>query len=1162
MRYLILGTTRARDSHGDAVPLGGARLRALLAALALRPGRAVPVEVLVDVVWGTRPPQDAGNALQALVSRLRRALGREAISSGPGSYRLCAGPEDVDLHVFEQLTGRAGAELSAGHPGEALRLLDDALALWRGPALADLPGRDAAAARPEALRLIALERRAEAALALGRHLEVIPELRELTAEHPLHEPFRVALIRALRAAGRDADALTTYEDTRRELADRLGADPGPALRALHRELLTGSAPSPPPPATGGPTNPTGPPAPAFPVAPQPAAPTPARRGNLRDRLTSFVGREEELAQLPDELLRARLVTLTGPGGSGKTRLSEELARALHPHYPDGTWVAELAPLDHATAVPDAVLNALGARSTAVYSTTRPDRRSQDASDPTARLVEHCAHQRLLLVMDNCEHLVSAVARLSEALLAACPGVTVLATSREPLGVPGELVRPVEPLPQPTAERLLTERATAVCPGFDPGQDPAAVAEICRRLDGLPLAIELAAARLRLLTPRQIADRLDDRFRLLTVGSRTALPRQQTLRAVVDWSWELLTPAERTLLRRLSVFAGGWTLGGAEAVCAGGEIPRDRVLHLLGALVDRSLLVAEQPREVTEDGVRYRMLETISEYASDRAAEHPDERAATVRRHTTHFAWLARTADPQLRGAGQMRWMARLEAEHDNVRAALRRCLRARDEDTALRISASMMWFWTLRNYHDECADWLLQAASLAEPAGSPLSDPGTVGEGEPADDRASPGPTATREPLSCPALDPLALGPVRGDPDDPRFLPRLGSRLYLLYVMADSWPEHRWRGPRTEALVRQVIDVYDQQGPHSAALPGIIWPFVGFLLPERPDISGFAERCVRNCRQYGGRWELAMALMTHALILTDEHAGLAGAERALAEAGTLIEATGDRWAQTHLAAAQADIHAARGDYPAARACLHRALRLSGELGALHREHPFLTTRLAEVHYRAGDLAAAEALARRADREGEESRVWDARLYARCLLAVILLHRDDVAGARDCFDLARRDAGKGSPPPMFQAMVHGLSARILVAEGQPRRALADSLVAVRTAVVQECDERLVASLLEWAALACVELGRAGTAARLLGSATTLRGRLPRSVPEATDTGTVHRAAVAVLGEQGYAEAFAEGSRLDRQGATALLAHVGDTPSPTCGAATTAAEDSSR
>ncbi|MYU18775.1 LuxR family transcriptional regulator, partial [Streptomyces sp. SID8361] len=540
MRYLILGTTEARDDHGAPLPLGGPRIRALLAALAVRSARSAPapVDVLIDEVWAADPPHDAPAALQALVGRLRRAIGRDAVISSPGGYRLAtaAPQDDVDLLLFERLTNEGIRALDADDPGTAAATLRKALALWRGPALADLPDRETAAARPEALRLTALHRRIDADLALDRPTDVIPELRELVADHPLDETFHAQLIRALRAAGHSADALAAYEDVRRTLADRLGTGPGAELKELHRQLLTtdaGPAGREPHAARGGAytaeagasradghggsggteadsgvrgvfdgrdgyaarggrgtgagagSRADGREAGSHTVgmggvgmgsrtarSGSRTAVPPLPHGNLRARLTSFVGRQKEIGDILRDLDGARLVTLTGPGGSGKTRLSEEAAATVTDGYPDGVWIAELAPLDQPSAVPGAVLSAVGRRETTLLATGLESRATgADGGDPASRLVEYCADRRLLLLLDNCEHVIDAAARLTETLLAHCPGVTVLATSREPLGVPGETIRPVEPLPPAPAHQLFAERAATVRPGFDPAADP-------------------------------------------------------------------------------------------------------------------------------------------------------------------------------------------------------------------------------------------------------------------------------------------------------------------------------------------------------------------------------------------------------------------------------------------------------------------------------------------------------------------------------------------------------------------------------------------------------------------------------------------------------------------------------------------------------------------
>ncbi len=408
-------------------------------------------------------------------------------------------------------------------------------------------------------------------------------------------------------------------------------------------------------------------------------------------------------------------------GAGKTRLSQEAAESAGLSWPDGVWLAELAPVDDPEAVPEAVLTALGARETVLRGAAAEELRAAErgAGDPLVRLTEHCSRRRMLLLLDNCEHVIAAAAALADHLLVHCPDLTVLATSREPLGVPGEFVRPVDPLPDPMALRLLADRGAAAKPGFRIDTDDetvAAAAEICRRLDGLPLAIELAAARLRMLSPRQIADRLDDRFRLLTSGSRTVLPRQQTLRAVVDWSWDLLDAPERAVLRRLSVFAGGCTLAAAEAVCA--DRPQDarEVAGVLGSLVDKSLVVAA-PADGGE--MRYRLLETVGEYAAERLDES-GERATVEQRHLVYFRELARTTDPLLRGAGQRAAIDLLQREYENLRTALRHAVAARDEQEVVCLVLSLAWYWQMRDLRADALHWADAAAALGPDPFAPL----------------------------------------------------------------------------------------------------------------------------------------------------------------------------------------------------------------------------------------------------------------------------------------------------------------------------------------------------------------------------------------------------------------------------------------------------------
>jgi predicted ATPase/DNA-binding SARP family transcriptional activator len=1143
VRYGILGVTEAWDSASDAaVPLGGGRLRAVLAVLALGVGRAVAPEVLIGEVWAGEPPADAEGALQALVSRLRRTLGRDAVVSEPGGYRLAAEREAVDLYRFERMARDGEAALAAGEPAAAAEVLTQALALWRGPALADLPDRTTAAARPEALRLAALRHRFEADLARHRAADALPGLREAVAEHPLDEPFRAQLIRALSATGSDADALAAYEEARTVLAETLGTDPGAELRALHARLLA-------------------PPTPAVPE--RPAVPEPLRpASNIRARLTSFVGREADLRDIGQDLTAARLVTLTGPGGSGKTRLAQEAAEAALHRHPDGVWLAELAPLDDPSAVPHAVLNALGRRDTLVLGTVRDPRMPEAyGEDPLDRLLEHCAHRRLLLVLDNCEHLIAAAADLAAELLATCPGVTVLATSREPLGVPGEIVRPVEPLPQPTAYQLFAERAATVRPGAadtgDPGSagedgaDSAAVREICRRLDGLPLAIELAAARLRALSPRQIADRLDHRFRLLTIGSRTVLPRQQTLRAVVDWSWDLLTERERTTLRRLSVFAGGCTLSAAEAVCG------PEALDTVAQLVDKSLVLVDHapstpaPAAGGDPGVRYRLLETIHEYAAERAAEHPADLVAAERRHTEYFRDLACTADPQLRAADQLHWLDVLETELDNIRAALNRAIETGAEPDALATALAMGWFWWLRNYRAEADVWLERVLALGgdlpeRPASAPAADPeaGLAAAPDPAPDPAAAPPA---DPAAAPAADPEAgLAEAPGpdpepDPDSAEhrlFWQRLDLRMLQFFVKTDHASEEQWSSEESLATAARLSAEYRVGGPRAARFPGLLWPFTSYLLGGIEEIHRHTDSVVANCRAYGGDWEVAAALMFRTHVIVDLPGGVAHADADRAELQRLNARLGDRWMRAQVHGASAEIAVARGQYDAALADFEAAHRLGRELGA-YSEGAFLLARMAELAHRRGDDAAATKILDEAAEEAERYGVWDARTYIRYLQSLLMLRRGEVRAARGMCDLAFGQVADGTPPPVFRVLLTSLGARITAAEGDPEAALRTLAEVTRMAVETGCTEPVVGGQFDAAADIAAELGDLRSATWLSAAASAVRGELPRTVPELAAAEAVERRARAALGEGEWAAAGAAGAVLSRTEAVEAL-----------------------
>jgi predicted ATPase/DNA-binding SARP family transcriptional activator len=696
VQLAILGPVEARDDT-HLLPVTGARLRRLLVRLAVDAGRTVSPGELVDAVWGDDPPAEVPNALQSLVSRLRRALGDGGlVQQVPGGYRLTVDASEVDAHRFVQLAAEGRRRLAAHDAAGAAHELRRALELWRGPALQDADDAEYAtglAARWEQQRLDALADRIDADLALGRSADVVPELEQLVDAHPLRERFTGQLMTALSASGRPAEALAAFERQRSYLADELGTDPSPALRQQHLELLRADA--------------------------SPAAQPPSRRTNLRTELSSFIGRGDEVKRVDELVATGRLTTIVGPGGAGKTRLSSRVASSWVDRLPDGVWFVELAPVTDEVDIAPTVLGSLGLRENALLE-RRPERRSRDA---TERLLDALSDATCLLVVDNCEHLVAGVADLVDTLLAQCPGLRVLATSREPLGISGEslcVLRSLElPAPGSTAAeacehesvQLFADRAAAVRADFAVDDTTVEdVVEIVRRLDGLPLAIELAAARLRVLPVTEIAARLSDRFTLLTGGSRTALPRHRTLRAVVQWSWDLLSDDEQALAERLSVFPSGATPASAAAVCAdaglGDGIEREALPDLLNALVDKSLL------QLTDGpGLRYRMLETIREFCLEQLADHGAVQAARTA-HARYFADLVHEADPHLRQHDQLHWLALLEVERDNILAALKFLGDSGDAQGAVDLALGLSWYWTLLGSHSEAATWLRYALAV------------------------------------------------------------------------------------------------------------------------------------------------------------------------------------------------------------------------------------------------------------------------------------------------------------------------------------------------------------------------------------------------------------------------------------------------------------------
>ncbi|WP_033429346.1 ATP-binding protein [Saccharothrix syringae] len=770
MRFGVLGPLDVRTADGAAVRVPERKVRALLAALLAHRGRAVSAERLAADLWGGAGPGNPTRALHAKVSQLRRALagaepgGRGLVESRVPGWLLRAAATDADR--FAELVERARG---AADPAARSALLGDALGLWRGPAFAgfaELALVRAEVTRLEELRLVALEDLAEARLELGGHAELVPELAEAVRRHPLRERLRAAHLRALHRSGRRAEALAGYEELRRRLAEELGADPGPELVALHRAVLAQD--------------------------PGPARPA----DNLPSPLTPLVGRDAEVARVRGLLGAHRLVTLTGPGGVGKTRLAVASARRLLDAFPDGVWLVELAAPGSPPELPELVAAVLGVR----------DDGAPGLGDVVARLVGAVRDKRLLLVLDNCEHVVARVVALLAALLPAAPGLHVLATSREPLAMAGEVRRPVPPLDPDAAVELFLARVAAAAP--DAVVDLPAARAVCARLDGIPLALELAATRVPVLGLAALPAALDDRFRVLAGGYRDAPPRQRTLRAVLDWSWELLDDRAREVLRRLAVHAEGCDLAAAERVCGG-----DDVLGVLAGLVDRSLVLVAAP------GGRYRLAESVAAYCLERL-EEAGELDEVRTRHARHYADLAEEAAPHLRGPGQREWLDRLDAESANLRTALDHVVRRGLGAVATRLVDALAWYWVLRGRLGEARRRLEAVHTVARTPATVAWHTGVtvlMGDGADRDERVAEVLASCDGPHTCWLLG-HALYAVG---DVPAGEPLVDRALAGFTATGDRWGTAAALGDRAfQWLLRGDLDASARDGERSAALFG------------------------------------------------------------------------------------------------------------------------------------------------------------------------------------------------------------------------------------------------------------------------------------------------------------------------------------------------------
>lgn len=658
MRFAVLGTLTV--SERSEIVLERRSHRRLLSILLLQGGQPIETDALIDRFWGEVPPATARAALQTHLSQLRSRLGDGVIETVGGGYRLPLAGHTLDVAEFDAAGARTREASRSGAWSSGVDAADEALALWRGRPYAELEDDDYArpeAARLDELRVELIEARAEALLAMGRNEEALPALEHAVKEFPYRERIWQQLMHARARLGRTVDALAAYHEARR-LFDEVGLEPGPALRQLEERILR--------------EDPT--------LIPS------AIRHNLPERRTRLIDRTVELSEIAELVATDRMVSLTGVGGSGKTRLAVEVAERGLAGFPDGVWLVDLAPIADPELVPIEIAGTLG---------LRPERQSV----PEA-LRASLASRAVLVLLDNCEHQIAASRSTAEALLAAGPRVRVLATSREALGIHGERVYRVPPLTVPgtvdasveqlaasPAVELYADRAGLVSSGFAiTAENAQTIASICRRLDGLPLAIELAAARMGSLAPEDVADRLDNRFRLLARNEPSAAHRHQTLDATVAWSYDHLSDTERALFARLSVFNGGFTLQMVEEICPDERVPVENAASLLSGLVDKSLVAP-----AVGTGRRYRLLETIRDYARDRLRDGGAE-GSLERRHANWFAALAEEAAEHAEGPEQLGWLDRLESERDNLQAALDWARRMDERSHVGRLAEALGWY--------------------------------------------------------------------------------------------------------------------------------------------------------------------------------------------------------------------------------------------------------------------------------------------------------------------------------------------------------------------------------------------------------------------------------------------------------------------------------------
>lgn len=1082
MHFGVLGPLRVWTTDGTPVEIPEVKVRALLACLLVYEGRVVSVDRLTEVLWADQIPAKPTSSLQRKVWQLRRVLdqaepgARDLLVSRPPGYLLSLDGEATDAARFQNLT--AGAR-EAHTARESSELLAEALALWRGPAFADFKDEEftrAATTHLDEEWLSAIEDHATARLSLGELGALVGRLDELVRQHPLRERLRAVYMQALYTAGRQSEALESYTELRERLVEELGIDPGPELAGLHQAILRQDPK----------------------LDTEPAAEAAKRQTNLPAALTGLVGRAEATSHVQELLGEQRLVTLIGSGGVGKTQLAMTAANGLVDTFPDGVWAVEFAHRQRATdvaatgsaGVTEELAAALGIR-----DDRAPGRLS--VGEPVA-LIDHLAGvlrtRQMLLLLDGCEHVIARVAETADHLLRAASGLRILATSQEPLGIPGEVVWAVPPLelpdttsnPDPTtlgsssAVRLFVTRAAAAKPGFTLGPNNAwAVATLCRRLDGLPLALELAASRVRALGVDGLVERIDDRFRLLASGHRGAPPRQQTLRAMIDWSWELLSVAERAVLRRMAVHAEGCTLDAAEAVCAGEEAPPADIAALLARLVDRSMVIAVPPdgedqRDHDEPATaatqhRYRLLESVQDYCLERLRA-AGELESVCRQHSRYYAALAERADPKLRGAEQHAWLRHLDQEAANLRRSFETTIQQQEADDTLRIANALAWYWVLR---------------------------GRLTEGRRNFDAA----------LSAAGETPSALRAGA-----------LGWRAGFTALLGE--------GTGWASDAQAASELHEELGD-AAGWARTAW-FLGFALFGSGD-QAVSEKLVDEAlvsfQALDDQWGIAAARTaraTHALGRGD----LATLRQDGEQGRALFRDLGDRWGELHAAQALSSLAEIGGDYERATRLICDGLRIAEEL-RLDSYVSHQLARLGRIFLLHRDYAQAKELHERARRLAIQGDDKPGEHYAALGLALGARRQGELAEAEAHLHtwLDWSEQVQWTPGTAFILAELGFIAELRGNAATARAWHLRGLAAAR----DSADLRAIALALEGVAGSYALAGYPALATRLLAAASTARDSVDAPLPE-TERGDVDRVGTAArnaLSETEFATEFQRG-----------------------------------